>query len=363
MNKIIYLDAAASYQKSDAVINAQVGFLRNRYANSGRGICARATDVDNMIAQTRQQVAKFINADDERQIVFTAGTTDAMNQIAQMLNLKVTDIVVVSDLDHHSARLPFEQTKAKILVCDLTDSMDIDAGRVPYADVVVITAMSNVLGVAQDVEQIIKCAKKQNPHVITVVDAAQFVVHETIDVKKWNCDFVCWSGHKIGGDTGLGVMYIKNPDMFAPVRFGGGMVNKILDGNLLLNNAPDCFEAGTLPLTQIAGLASAIDELTKNRPDLNLIKYAYDELSKIPQIKMISKRDAALISFVVQDMHVIDFGAMLGARGVCVRVGNMCASWIMKYLGIDGVVRISVGGYNTLDEVKQVIEYIKDIVK
>ncbi len=362
MNEIIYLDAAASYQKSDSVIDAQVDFLRNHYANSGRGICARATWVDDMVAAARVRVAKFMNADADN-IVFTHGTTDAMNQIARMLNLNSESVVAVSDLDHHSARLPFVMSGAGLVVCDLTDDLNIDKTKIPCADVLVVTAMSNVLGWKQNVTEIVQCAREKNPNVIVVVDAAQFVVHQKIDVREWGADFVCWSAHKIGADTGLGIMYIKNPNQFAPVVFGGGMVNKIDGDKIILNNAPDVFEAGTLPLTQISGLTAAIDAIEKNRPDLQLIKYLYDELKQIPRVKILTRRDAAMLTFVVDGMHVLDFGALLGARGVCVRVGNMCASWIHQALGIDGSVRISVGAYNTWEQLQQVVKYIKDIVK
>ena len=335
MNKIIYLDAAASYLKPDVVIDTQVDYLRNNYANAGRGVCSRAKFTDNMIADARNQIAKFMNAN-ANQIVFTSGTTGAMNMIAKMLKLSGDKIVAVSDLDHHSARLPFVETGAKIVLCPLNNNFNIDVSAVPYADVLVITAMSNVLGVAQDVAHIIRSARQKNPNVITVVDAAQFVVHNSIDVKKWDCDFVCWSGHKIGADTGVGLMYIKNPDSFSPVKFGGGLVLKVENNNIVLNSAPDVFEAGTVPLTQISG---------------------------IPKIKMLSCRDSSLCSFIIDGMHVLDFGTLLGACGVCVRVGNMCASWIHAALGISGSVRISVGAYNTKEEIETVIKYIKDILK
>ena len=362
MNKIIYLDAAATYQKSDAVIDAQLDFLNNGYANSGRGVCARAVRVDEMVENARSCVADFIGAE-SCQVVFTSGTTAGMNMVAQMLKLTDKHIVAVSDLDHHSARLPFAETGAKVVVCGLNESMDIDIAKIPYADVFIITAMSNVIGMPQDVSAIVSAAKQKNPNVITVVDAAQFVVHNKIDVKSWNCDFMCFSGHKIGTDTGLGILYIKNPDLYAPVVFGGGMVNKVYENKLILNSAPYVFEAGTLPLTQISGVCAAIKNIENNRPDLTLIKYMYDAVAEIPKVKIISPRDASVLSFVVDGMHVLDFGALIGTRGVCLRVGNMCASWIHKFLNIDGSIRISVGAYNTVDEIKQVIEYIKEIVR
>ncbi len=362
MNKIIYLDAAASCLKPDSVISAQVDFLRHKYANAGRGICARASDVDAMLDDVRGIVANFIGAK-KNNIVFTAGTTAAMNMVAKMLRLDKNSIVAVSDIDHHSARLPFVQTGARVVLCPLDEDYNIKPDCVPYADVLVITAMSNVLGMPQDVATIIKHAKQKNPNVITVVDAAQFVVHSEIDVEKFGCDFLCFSGHKIGADTGVGILYIKNPDNYQPVFFGGGMVNKIVGDDIIYNSAPDLFEAGTLPLTQIVGLKDAVSEIKKNRPDLNLIKFMYDELIKIKKVKILSFRNSALLTFVVDGMHVLDFGALIGARGVCLRVGNMCASWIHQRMGINGSIRISVGSYNTMAEIKTVIGYIKEIIK
>lgn len=362
MNKIIYLDAAATYQKPESVIGAQVDFLRNNYANSGRGICARAAYVDDMVLCARRRVARFMGAD-ENQIVFTSGTTGAMNMIAQMLDLTSDMVVAVSDLDHHSARLPFEETAAKTIVMPLDTDFNIDINNIPCADVVVLTAMSNVLGVAQKIPEIVRIARDKNPNVIVVVDAAQYVVHEKIDVDGWGADFVVWSAHKIGADTGLGIMYIKNPDDFVPVNFGGGMVNRVVGRDVVLVGSPEKFEAGTLPLSQISGLGVAIDEIEAKRPNLDLIKYMYDELCSVPRVKILSVRDAAVLTFVVDGIHALDFGAMMGARNVCVRVGNMCATWIHNLLGVPGSIRLSVGAYNTIDDVKYAVQVIKDIIK
>ena len=366
MNKIIYLDAAATYQKSDAVINAEMDFLKHNYANAGRGICARSAAVDDVVARARARVAAFMNARTD-QIVWTHGATDALNMVADMIRMSAKTRVGVSDLDHHSARLPFVQKviqrAGRVMLCPLDDAKNIDPDNIPVVDVLIVTAMSNVMGVAQDVAKIIKSARDKNPNVITVVDAAQFVVHEKIDVNAWNCDFACWSAHKIGADTGLGILYVKNPGDFMPVRFGGGMVNRIVDDKPIWNMPPDVFEAGTLPLTQIAGLIPAIDMIEKNRPDVNLIKFAYDELLQLPGIKILTGRDAAMLTFNIDGMHPIDVGALMGARDVCVRVGNMCASWIWGHMGCAGGVRMSIGGYNTMDDIKFAIAQIKDILK
>lgn len=362
MNKIIYLDAAASYLKSSAVINAQVDFLQNNYANAGRGICARAVAVDNMISGVRLRVADFIGAKPEN-IVFTSGTTDGMNRVVALVGPDKSKTVALSELDHHSACLPWVASGANVVMCPLDAQYNFDIENIPWADVLVLTAMSNVLGVPQKVQEIIHMAREKNPNVIVVVDAAQYVVHEKIDAEKWGADFIVFSGHKIGADTGVGILYIKNPGAFSPDKFGGGMVQTVDGFNWELANLPERFEAGTLPLTQIAGLAVAVDEIENNRPDLSLIKYMRDELLKLDKVRVLSSDGAAVLSFVVDGMHCLDVGVMLGARNVCVRVGQMCAAWIHKALGVPGSIRISVGAYNTIEEVKAVVDIIKDIVK
>ncbi|MBQ6027594.1 MAG: aminotransferase class V-fold PLP-dependent enzyme [Alphaproteobacteria bacterium] len=390
MNKIIYLDAAATMQKPDCVIGAEVDFLRNSYANAGRGICTRAVAVDDMVAATRRRVAEFINAD-ANQVVFTSGATDGLNRVVNILTRQPwyaeMSTFAVSDIDHHSARLPWQELMydghiRKMFKCELDENFDINPNSVPKTDFLVITAMSNVLGRSQDVRAIIAAARRKNPDVVTIVDASQYVVHEKIDVKEWDCDFLVFSGHKIGADTGVGILYIRDSKKLFPDKFGGGMVLRVggiesatkgsggalfyennPDLNLILNESPEMWEAGTLPLSQIAGLTPAIDYLEKHRPNLDLIKYAYDELEKIPKVKILTTRDAAILSFVVDGMHPLDVGALIGANDICVRAGNMCAAWIHTRMGIPGSIRISVGSQNTIDDINKTIDVINKIVK
>lgn len=389
MNKIIYLDAAASALKPESVITAQMDFLRNSYANAGRGVCARATAVDDMIAHARARVARFINAD-TNQVIFTSGATDGLNRVVNIITQQPSwtnnATIGVSDLDHHSARMPWAALLhngkiRKMFKCELDENMDIKIDGVPCVDVLVITAMSNVFGRPQDVHAIIAAARKKNPQVITIVDASQYVVHNTIDVKKWDCDFLVFSGHKIGADTGVGILYIRDSEKYFPDKFGGGMVSRVGDidaarnasyGAWIYENAPescwitahspDKWEAGTLPITQIIGLEPAIDSIESKRPDINLIKYMYDKLSQNTHIKILSHRDAALLTFVVDKIHVLDFGVMVGARGLCVRVGNMCSAWAVRAAGTDGVVRISVGNYNTPADADAAVQIINGVV-
>ncbi|MCQ2574866.1 MAG: aminotransferase class V-fold PLP-dependent enzyme [Alphaproteobacteria bacterium] len=291
MKEIIYMDAAASWQKPQSLIDAEVDFLKNFYANSGRGICERAGFVDSLIEKSRLVVADFIKSKPD-QIIFTSGTTDSMNRVVGLIQNSYTNMltVAVSDIDHHSARMPWENQqrlkKCNIVKSELDTDNNIDINLIPKADVFVITAMSNVLGIAQDVRKIIKKAKEQNPDVITIVDAAQYIVHNSIDVKSFDCDFLCFSGHKIGSDTGVGILYIKQPDRWYPDKFGGGMINKIQNGkDWILNNSPNKYEAGTLPLTQIIGLPYAIKYCEDWNKGEELIRYMNSSLSETTSSK------------------------------------------------------------------------------
>lgn len=372
MKKIVYMDGAASWLKPKSVIDSESDFLANSYANAGRGICARAGRVDKLIDDSRRAVADFIGADKDC-VVFTSGATDGLNRIVNILTVQPwyspISTFAVSDLDHHSARLPWEfllhdgKIRQEFIV-DLDENLNIKIDSIPKTDFLIITAMSNVIGMPQDVESIIRVARSKNPNVITIVDASQYVVHNKIDVKKWDCDFAVFSGHKIGADTGVGVLYIKNPDKYFPDKFGGGMVNRIIDNeNIILNKSPEKFEAGTLPITQIVGMKNAIDELKKWNGSRDVHEFIYDELSQIKNIKLITPRDASIISFTVQDMHALDFGALIGAHNICVRVGNMCATWIHKHLNIDSSIRVSIGPWNTMDDAQYVVDVIKELVK
>jgi len=383
--KTLYVDAAASSLKPKSVIDAESDFLRHGYANAGRGICARAAAVDEMVDQTRATVARFIGARPE-QIIFTSNATDGLNRIPHILEisgaLKSGAAVFVSDLDHHSARLPFEelayQNKCAVLRIPLDAAMNLDFGWIVKGDIFVITAMSNVLGVPQDVKKWVAAAKKINPDALTIVDAAQYVAHLPIDVADWDCDFLCFSGHKIGADTGIGVMYVKEPGHWPADKLGGGMVASVTEradiGQKLgptseWQNAagPAKFEAGTLPLTQIVGLGAAIAEKEKdianNKKEKKMLEFLRGELSKMPRVKFISPEGASVLTFVVDGMHVLDFGTMAGAHGICLRVGHMCASWLHAHLGLSGTIRISVGPWNTMAEMKEIVQIIKGIIK
>ena len=333
------MDAAASSLKPQSVIDAEMIFLSKQYSNAGRGVCARATAVDDIVHNTRQFVADFISAESADQIIFTSNATDGLNRVARILAGKT---VIVSDLEHHSARLPFMH-HCNTVLAPLTDSHDYDweAIRKIKADAIVITAMSNVLGAPQKIPNDLPF--------ITIVDASQYIVHE--DSKVGNFDYYIFTAHKVGADTGLGILYQKNPP--EPINFGGGMY---------MAKGAARFEAGTLPLTQIAGLIPALENLAATRNQVHQkIKKLRGLLSENKKIKFVSPADAAMITFTVDGMDFLDFGAMMGAHEVCLRVGNMCASWLHERLGLSGTCRLSLGFWNTDEEIERVVEIIKQL--
>ncbi len=366
MNKIIYMDAAASALKFKSGLDAQMDFIKNHYANHGRGVCANSVFVDNMVNNAREKIADFIGAKNDN-IVFTSGTTAATNQIMRMVLNKIKKPnVAVSDLDHHSARLPWQishdNNLCDLQVVDLDSDYNIVLDNISKIDVFVLTAMSNVLGKKQNIKELINRVKQINPNAVVIVDAAQYVVHSKIDVNDWDCDFLVFSVHKMGGDTGLGIMYVKDLDVWMPDNFGGGMVTNVLS-NIDFAMGANKFEAGTLPLVQISGLSSVIDNMDKWKDVAILTKYIYDQLSEIKRIKFLTDENSCFITFVIDDMHYLDFGAFMSAYNICVRVGNCCASWAFNKMGYSGGVRISPGWWNSREDADSVINAIKAILK
>jgi selenocysteine lyase/cysteine desulfurase len=358
----IYADSAASALKPDIILNTELDFVNNYYANSGRGLCYRAMRTDKMVDDARISVAEFMNAAPE-QIIFTHGATDGLNRIANMLNLKSDDVVIVSNIDHHSARLPFEklarQGRCKIEVCPLTENMDIDfkwlQQRIGRGGVraAVITMMSNVIGRAQQLPQL---------DTFTILDCAQYVVHSDTDVKKLDCDALVFSAHKIYGGTGLGILYLKNPELFESDFIGGGTVSKVYDHDWELVSGVERFEAGTLPLVQISGLPAALKYSKESREYVaNLTQKLYSKISELPNIEMISKPESSLVSFNINGVSALDVGAKLGVSKICVRAGTHCASWIHNVLDINGSVRISLGAWNDETDVENISDKIKGI--
>ncbi|MDR2685948.1 MAG: aminotransferase class V-fold PLP-dependent enzyme [Rickettsiales bacterium] len=355
----IYADSAASALKPEVVIAAELDFIRNHYANAGRGICRRAEASDAVVARARAATAEFMGAAGADNIIFTHGASEGLNRVANMLNLSPDDVVIASDLDHHSARLPF-MMRARVEPCALDKDFNLDAewlrARCARGDVraVVITAMSNVLGMPQDVKKLVVAAQGA----FTLVDAAQYAAHSDIDVADWGADAVAFSAHKVYGGTGLGVLYLKNPSALKSDMIGGGSIAWV-DGDKWEPAASAArFEAGTLPLVQLAGWPIAMEYAKKNSVH-NLTERLRAGLAEIPNVRIISPNGAALTTIYHEKTHALDLGSRLGAKGICCRAGTMCASWIHKKLALPATLRFSLGAWNDDADVDAILEALQ----
>ncbi len=372
-----YFDWASSCLKPLKIIDSEIDFLKNSYSPVGRGSYPIANNANAKIDTIRESVRSFINADSKNQIVFNSGTTMGLNTAAMMIRQKISpdSIVVVSDLDHHSLRLVWENFAklglCKLWVCPINSNGTLDLvaleKKVKNDNVAVacITAMSNTFGVKQDLKKISRILK----NVISVVDFAQWVAHEKVDVSDF--DFACFSGHKIYADSGVGVLYIKNPEDYNPVIFGGGMVRSVSEKSIAFENPPHKFEAGTLPVSQIISLGASVDFISefgykkiKSHTE-NLSAELVAELKKIKGIKFLNPdiKNEPVIAFNVKNISPLDLAALLGLNGVCVRAGNHCAGWIHNYLKINSSLRFSLGLGTDENDVLKAITEIKKAIK
>lgn len=368
---LVYLDNAASTQKPRAVLKAMEEFYTGYYSNIGRGIYWPASASTRAYEQSRKEVSDFINAQDSANIVFTAGTTDSINKVATAFlkpKLKAGDEVVISEMEHHSNLIPWQQvcfdTGAKLKVIPLKESSDLDYDAYnkmlsTKTRFVAVTAVSNTLGVVNDLELIIKQAHQFDIPVL--VDAAQSIAHGPTNVTALNCDFLVFSGHKIYGPTGIGVLYGKNDllEEMRPAQFGGGTVEEVYFEETKFRGAPHKHEAGTPNIAGAIGLAAALRfvnevgfEQIKGQTKY-LIDYALERLNKIEGFQIIGnpKNRGPIFSFVLDDIHPHDISGYLAEEGIAIRAGHHCTQPLIDFLGLPGTSRVSFAMYNTKEEV------------
>jgi cysteine desulfurase / selenocysteine lyase len=381
---LIYFDNAATSQKPQQMIDALSTFYTQYNNNIHRSVHALAEQTTTLYEQARAKVAQFINADPE-EIIFTKGTTEGINFIANTWaqhKLEAKDQIVLSELEHHSNIIPWQQLAEKkginlAYIPVLQDGMlDYDAlTRIIDRDtkLVSITAVSNALGTHVDLPCIIKAAHAVDARIL--VDAAQLAPHCRIDVKQLNCDFLVFSGHKMLGPTGIGVLYIKKTlhKQTLPYQYGGGMVYEANYDTATYVAAPHCYEAGTPPIAQAIALGAVIDYLDTFSFDAlhnheaalcaQLIEglSAYNRITMLGPIEQLKKK-GHLVSFIVKDMHAHDVAAYLSKYGIAVRAGHHCAQPLAKKLGIAASVRVSFYLYNTHEEVEKFLEVIRLLI-
>ncbi|GAM65034.1 cysteine desulfurase csdA-csdE [Vibrio ishigakensis] len=375
---IVYLDSAATTQKPKAVIDTITDYYSARNANVHRGSHSLTAQATTVFEQARETVRGFINAKSTKEIVWTRGATEAINLIAQTYGrntLSTGDEILVSEMEHHANIVPWqlvaEQTGARVVKVPMTADCQLDlqafeSSLNPSTKIVAISHVSNVTGTRHPIEQMIKLAKQNGSTV--VVDGAQGIVHETVDMQALNCDFYVFSGHKLFAPTGIGVLYGKLEllEAMPPWHGGGKMVQKVSFDGTSISDLPGKFEAGTPNVAGALALATAINWLKEvgienaEHHVKTLQKRAFEGLSKIEDIEMVGFQDgASVISFVMDGVHHQDIATLLDQQGIALRAGHHCAHPFMDALNIKGTVRASFAVYNTIEEVDRFIAAVE----
>jgi cysteine desulfurase/selenocysteine lyase len=354
-------------------------YHRNEHANVHRGIHTLSQRATDAFEETRKKVRDFINADSENEIVYTTGTTDSINLVASSYGgsvLKEGDEIILSEMEHHANIVPWqmiaERTGAKIKVIPVTDSGDLDLEAYKSllnekTKIVAIVHVSNALGTVNPVKEITELAHEQGAAVL--IDGAQSVPHQNVDVQEIGCDFFAFSAHKMCGPTGFGILYGKKEllEAMPPYRGGGDMIDKVSFEETTYNVPPFRFEAGTPPIVAGICLGAAIDYLNRIGMDhiaareQELVEYAVSELNKIEGLRFIGNSDqrASVCSFVIDGIHATDIGTIIDKEGIAVRTGHHCAQPILKRFNVPSTVRASFSFYNTKEEVDRLIEGIR----
>lgn len=379
---LIYLDNGATTQKPLCVLDAMREEYLNVNANVHRGVHWMSQQATDLHEAARKTVRKFINARSTTEIVFTRGTTESLNLVASSFVegcMKEGDEVIVSTMEHHSNIVPWqlqEQRKGIVLkVIPMTDEGELlleeyEKLFTERTKLVSVTQVSNVLGTVNPVKEMIRIAHEHG--VPVVVDGAQSVPHFAVDVQDLDCDFLAFSGHKVYGPTGVGVLYGKEEwlDRLPPYQGGGEMIERVSFEKTTFERPPLKFEAGTPDYIATHGLATALDYVTSLGMDnilaheQDLTRYALQQLREIEGMQIYGHRNDsgdAVISFNVGDIHHMDLGTLLDQLGIAVRTGHHCAQPLMDRLGILGTVRASFGLYNTREEVDALVAGIKRI--
>ena len=373
---LCYLDNAASSQRPRAVIDAISRYYEHSHANVHRGVHALSQEATDLFEGAREKVRGFVNAASTREIVFVRGTTEAVNLVAQSWGrprLQPGDEIVVSHLEHHANIVPWqmlcEQTGARLRVIPMTRSgeLDFDAYRAllgPRTRLLALTHVSNALGTVVPVREYIAEARRHG--IAVLLDGAQAVPHMPVDVRSLDCDFYCFSAHKMCGPTGIGVLYGRETMLRAmpPWQGGGDMILSVSFEKTTYNDLPWKFEAGTPHIAGAVGLAAAIDYLGAigmeriAAAEHRLLEYATDRLATVPGLEIVgtAPAKAAVVSFTLGRVHPHDLGTILDMEGVAIRTGHHCAMPVMEFYGIPATARASFAFYNTRAEVDRLVD-------
>ncbi|MEW6996196.1 SufS family cysteine desulfurase [Colwelliaceae bacterium BS250] len=378
-HQLVYFDNAATTQKHITVIRSSQNFYLESNANVHRASHYLSAKATKSYEQVRSQVKRFLNASSEKEIIWTKGTTEAINLVAQsyaIKNLKAGDDIVISQAEHHANIVPWqhvvEQTGAtlNVLGLDIDGRIDLKAASTTITErckLLAINHISNVIGKVNPVKELIALAKAYGA--VTLIDGAQAVAHLPVDVQDLGCDFYVFSAHKTYGPTGIGVLYGKQQilEQMPPYQFGGEMIKKVSFTGTTFNELPHKFEAGTPNIVGVIGLGQCINLLQSSQikelhqHEQQLCHYLFSALNKMDNIHLIypSCPDVAIFTLKMADVHHHDLAAYLDSKGIAVRSGHHCAMPLMDLLGLEGAVRISLTSYNTCDEIDYLIEQLQ----
>ncbi|WP_323938767.1 aminotransferase class V-fold PLP-dependent enzyme [Aeromonas hydrophila] len=368
---LIYLDSAATTQKPQVVLDAIAHYYSADNANVHRAAHALSGRATRAFEAARETVARFINAPHSREVIWTRGTTEAINLVPQswgMSELKAGDEIVLSTLEHHANIVPWQliaqRTGAVIRVIPLDERGDLDLAAYhamlgPHTRLVSVAHVSNALGTVNPVKEIVAAAKAVGA--LTLIDGAQAVAHLEVDVQAIGCDFYTFSGHKLYGPTGIGVLWGSTEllDRMPPWQAGGEMIDRVSFAGTTFNTLPFKFEAGTPHIAGAIGLAAAIDfVMEQDREALASYEAALTDhlvagLQQVPGLRLVGepRRRAGAVSFLLEDIHPQDAATLLDMQGIALRVGHHCAMPLMESLGIGGTLRASLACYNNRDDV------------
>ena len=368
---LVYLDSGASSQKPEQVIEALNNYERHDHSNVHRGVHTLSQRATEAYEASRTKVQQFINAGSVKEVVFTRGTTEAINLVAQSYgraNLRSDDEVLITEMEHHANIVPWqllcEQTGAKLKVVPFDDTGVLEMSRLKdqlteKTRIVAVTHVSNALGTVNPVGQIIQLA--HDAGAVVLVDGAQAIPHGPVDVTALECDFYTFSGHKVYGPTGIGVLYGREflLEAMPPWQGGGDMIKTVSFDETTYNDLPYKFEAGTPHIAGAIGLGAAVDYVAALGPDRiavhehHLINYATERATAEKDMQIFGQAPdkAGILSFVLDGIHPHDIGTILDHEGVAIRTGHHCAMPVMTHYGVSATARASFGPYNTIDEI------------
>jgi len=373
IKNITYLDSAATTQKPNRVINKITEFYKKYNSNVHRGLYSLSIESDRLYKESRKVISEYINSDSE-EIIFTRNTTESLNIIAKLesRNLKKDDEVILSISDHHSNILPWQVLSKKIgfkiVFAELNSEYEpkILEKISEKTKIISVSHISNVTGKELDITSILK--KINGSKIKFILDAAQSVSHKKLDVKKLNIDYLAFSGHKLFGPTGIGILYAKKEylENYDPIYYGGDMIKSVTKESFEFNKLPNKFESGTPNVAGAIGLGESIKFVNEiglnniNKKINELTKYALKKLSNIEKIKIYGGSNG-IISFNIDGVHSHDVAEILNQEGICIRAGHHCCMPLMNYLKINSCARISIQVYNNKKDIDKLYLGLKKV--